>query len=494
MEQVSTAGVTAALRLRRSPVLRAQAARRDPAALAAMYERHHQALYRYCRSILHDDEDARDALQSTMAKALTALRDEERDFELRPWLFRIAHNEAVSRLRQRRPAVDLDALGTLGTDSLTQTVEDRERLALLREDLRDLPERQRSALVLRELSGLSHEEIAAVLDSSARSVKQTIFEARVALHECAEGRTMLCADVQRALSDGDGRVLRGRRMRAHVRSCRACRTFRTALAHRPADLAALAPALPASAGAALLAHLLPGAKAGLASSAGTAAGAGGGMAATVATKVAIVAVATATLAGTGSVVRDAVTTPHREARSPVAAPSAPRARPISTPASAPASPVPAAPARFAGSARSDRGRSHAAIDRRSSGPSRSAGAKAVPATGALPAQATHERSDAKGQPTAQAKPQTASSHGRRPEAKAVSSHPSHSAKSPAPAATAKAHPAHPEVAAAPVAPATPATPAKPATPAGGQGPPPGAAAPPAAATPPGNSGAAHATK
>ena len=63
--------------------------------------------------------------------------------------------------------MDLDAVGTLGTDSLAQTVEDRERLALLRADLRDLPERQRSALVLRELSGLSHEEIAVVLDSSA---------------------------------------------------------------------------------------------------------------------------------------------------------------------------------------------------------------------------------------------------------------------------------------------------------------------------------------
>src|SRR3954471_2570747 len=285
MEQTSTAGLTAALRSRRGLALHSQTARGDDAALAAMYERHHQALYRYCRSILHDDEDARDALQSTMAKAPTALRDEERDFELRPWLFRIAHNEAISRLRQRRDSTDLDAVGTLGTDSLAQTVEDRERLALLRADLRDLPERQRSALVLRELSGLSHAEIAAVLDSSAPAVKQTIFEARAGLHECAEGRTMLCADVQRALSDGDGRVLRGRRVRAHVRSCRACRTFKTALAQRPADLAARAPALPVSAAAALLAHLLPGAKAGLASGAGTAAGAAGGMAATVATKV-----------------------------------------------------------------------------------------------------------------------------------------------------------------------------------------------------------------
>ena len=324
---MSTAGLTATLRWRRAPALRSQAARTDPAALAAMYERHHQALYRYCRSILHDDEDARDALQSTMAKALAALRDEQRDFELRPWLFRIAHNEAISRLRQRRDVVDLDAVGSIGTDSLAQTLEDRERLALLRADLRDLPERQRMALVLRELSGLSHEEIAGVLDSSARAVKQTIFEARAGLQECAEGRTMLCADVQRALSDGDGRVLRGRRMRAHVRSCRACRQFKTALAQRPADLAALAPALPPTVGAALLAHLLPGAKATLASAAG--AGAGGGVVATVATKAAIVAVATVTIAGTGTVVRNTVTARDPAPHPAATAPASSGARPAS---------------------------------------------------------------------------------------------------------------------------------------------------------------------
>jgi RNA polymerase sigma factor (sigma-70 family) len=180
-----------------------------------MYERHHRALYRYCRSLLGDDEEARDALQSTMAKAFAALRFEERDFELRPWLFRIAHNEAVSRLRQRRDAVELDVVETLTTDSLAQAVEVRERLAQLRADLQDLPERQRAALVMRELSGLGHAEIAAVLGGSPQTVKQTIFEARSALHECAEGRGMACGEVQRVLSDGDGRVLRGRRGRAH---------------------------------------------------------------------------------------------------------------------------------------------------------------------------------------------------------------------------------------------------------------------------------------
>jgi RNA polymerase sigma factor (sigma-70 family) len=78
------------------------------AAFAALYERHHRDLYRYCRSILRDDHDAQDALQSTMTRAFAALRDERRDFELRPWLFRIAHNEAVTVLRRRRAAEPLD--------------------------------------------------------------------------------------------------------------------------------------------------------------------------------------------------------------------------------------------------------------------------------------------------------------------------------------------------------------------------------------------------
>jgi RNA polymerase sigma factor (sigma-70 family) len=281
-----------------SPV-RSQAVRSSAAAFTAVYERHHRALYRYCRSLLGDDEEARDALQSTMAKAFAALRFEERDFEVRPWLFRIAHNEAVSRLRQRRVAVDLDVVDTLTTDSLAQTVEVRERLAQLRADLEDLPERQRAALVMRELSGLGHAEIAAVIGGSPQTVKQTIFEARSALHDCVEGRGMACAEVQRMLSDGDGRVLRGRRMRAHVRACHACQEFKAALAERPADLGALAPAPPAAVGAIWLGRLL-------AAAGGSSAG---GVAGTLAVKSVAVVVAAATLAGTATAVREATSHP-----------------------------------------------------------------------------------------------------------------------------------------------------------------------------------------
>src|SRR3954471_19569264 len=99
--------IPATFRVRSEGALRSKAARGDAKAFAALYERHHQALYRYCRSILRHDEDARDALQSAMARAFAALQDERRDLELRPWLFRIAHNEAVTILRQRRPTAEL---------------------------------------------------------------------------------------------------------------------------------------------------------------------------------------------------------------------------------------------------------------------------------------------------------------------------------------------------------------------------------------------------
>ncbi|HEX6021502.1 MAG TPA: sigma-70 family RNA polymerase sigma factor [Solirubrobacter sp.] len=249
--------VGATLRLRREGALRSRAARGDAAAFAAVYERHHQALYRYCRSILRHEQDAQDALQSTFARAFAALQDERRDFELKPWLFRIAHNEAISILRRRRETSELDDVA--GVEGETEDrVSEREELRLLQLDLADLPDRQRSALILRELNGLSHAEIGTVLELSPAAVKQSIFEARTALFSCREGREMACHDVRRMLSDGDGRVLRGRGVRAHLRSCPDCRRFKADLQQRPAALRMLAPPLPTAGAAALLAQLLGG--------------------------------------------------------------------------------------------------------------------------------------------------------------------------------------------------------------------------------------------
>jgi RNA polymerase sigma factor (sigma-70 family) len=242
-------------------------------ALAVLYERHHQALYRYCRSILRDHDDAQDALQSTMTRAFAALQGSDRDLAVRPWLFRIAHNEAISILRQRRPNDCLVDEHLPSDVSVERTVDQRERLQLLVADLNALPVRQRAALLMRELSGLPIEEIAVALSVSPGVAKQTVFEARSALHELAEGRTMECETVRRAISDGDRRVLRGRRIGSHLRGCAGCRDFRALIDTRTADLRALAPPLPASAAAAMLARVLGHGAAG--GHAGGAAAAGG---------------------------------------------------------------------------------------------------------------------------------------------------------------------------------------------------------------------------
>lgn len=109
---------------------------------------------------------------------------------------------------------------------------------------------------MRELSGVSHEEIAIVLGTSVGAAKQTMFEARRSLSEFAEGRIMACDDVRKVVSDADGRTLRSRRVRAHLSDCAGCAEFAAATETRSADLRASAATLPATAAAALVARSL----------------------------------------------------------------------------------------------------------------------------------------------------------------------------------------------------------------------------------------------
>lgn len=273
-------------------------ARGSERAFVALYQRYSQPLFRYCRSIVGNDADAQDVLQSSLASALVALRNGTRDAPLRPWLFRISHNEAVTLLRRRRPSVELSEQLEPVAPSAVEDVLRRERLATLVADLQELGERQRGALVMRELSGLSHAEIAVVLGVSVGAAKQAIFEARRALLELAEGREMTCGQARRLISDGDGRVLRARRVRAHLRHCADCTAFADAIPRRRADLHALAPPLAPVAAAGVLSGVLgAGSGHGGSGAAWLAAGAGGKsagavLAAKAAVGVAVVATAT----------------------------------------------------------------------------------------------------------------------------------------------------------------------------------------------------------
>src|SRR5215211_2197926 len=248
----------------------------DTAAFETIFERYHQELYRYCRAILSNHEEAQDALQSTMAAALRALPGERREIALRPWLYRVAHNEAITIARRRADAVlvhdSFDGMSAHGADLETAQ---RERLRELVADLRALPERQRGALVMRELNDLGYAEIGAAISTSEAAARQLVYEAREALRESKRGREMDCLSVREAISERDGRRLRGRALRAHLRNCDGCEDFRAAISIRSGDLQALAPAMPAVAAAGVLGTLLGAGKGGTGALIGSAGGAGG---------------------------------------------------------------------------------------------------------------------------------------------------------------------------------------------------------------------------
>jgi RNA polymerase sigma factor (sigma-70 family) len=221
--------------------LAARAADGSTAAFSELCERYHGPLLGYCRSILLNDDDANDATQAALENALRALPRREPGRPLRPWLYRIAHNEAINVIRRRNTHAELTELDAPSVPGPEVDSEHRVRLAQLVDDLRGLPERQRGALVMRELSGLSYDEIALALGVSNEAARRAVFDARSALHEAVDGRATDCVNVRHCISDGDRRSLRGRRIRAHLRSCDDCASFQKAIGARSADLHMLGP-------------------------------------------------------------------------------------------------------------------------------------------------------------------------------------------------------------------------------------------------------------
>jgi RNA polymerase sigma factor (sigma-70 family) len=129
---------------------------------------------------------AEDVTQDAFSKALLALRrDGGNEIELRPWLFRIVRNTALNDLRDSPPSAEMLAQAIASGDSPTEELERREELADLMRRLRSLPEAQRAAIVMRELEGLGHDEIASALGLSDGGARQAIYRARRSLRDGA---------------------------------------------------------------------------------------------------------------------------------------------------------------------------------------------------------------------------------------------------------------------------------------------------------------------
>jgi len=238
-----TAGSRVRLRLASDDRLVAFVRRGDPAAFEAVYERHSGELLSFCVYMLGSRHDAEDAVQATFASAYRALRADGRPVVLRPWLFTIARNDCLSILRRRRPTVELNGEPALGGDPLRE-LELREEVRHIVEGLRQLPERQRAALVLSELHGLSQVEVGAVLGVRAEQVKAYVYQARSNLISERRAREADCLEIREEIATARGAALRRGRLRRHVRSCADCRVYADGVARQRRQLGALLPLAP----------------------------------------------------------------------------------------------------------------------------------------------------------------------------------------------------------------------------------------------------------
>jgi RNA polymerase sigma factor (sigma-70 family) len=236
----------------RSPLLRLQGdeklvtltRRGQQAAFEALVQRYESRLLSFCRHMLGSREDAEDVLQEVFAAAYNAMLGDDRAINVRPWLYRIARNRCLNHLRRPVP-VGQDSMDIFERDggmSTSDTVHKREEFRQIVSDVQELPETQRTALLLREIDALSYDQIAEAMETTIPSVKSLLVRARVSLAEAAEARLLTCEEVRIELgqaAEGLGRTTAP--VRRHLRGCERCRTFRGELRKTTRALAAIYP-------------------------------------------------------------------------------------------------------------------------------------------------------------------------------------------------------------------------------------------------------------
>ena len=246
----------------------------NEAAFEVIVGRYQARLLSFTARIVGSREDAEDVLQEVFAAAFNALRGDEREINLRPWLYRIARNRSLNHLR-RRTAIGVDSMDVHVAEmgiSTSDKVFRREEFRLLLGDIQHLPESQRTALLLREIEGLSYEQIAEVMDQTVSGIKSLLVRARMGLAEASESRKLSCDEVRMALAEvAEGVGALTQPMRRHVKGCDRCAGFRKQLSSNNRALAALSPFAPLL----LLKQLLAG-KVGATSAGGASATVGGG--------------------------------------------------------------------------------------------------------------------------------------------------------------------------------------------------------------------------
>jgi RNA polymerase sigma factor (sigma-70 family) len=210
-----------------------------------IHDRYRQRLFAYTRQMLTHRQDAEDALQDIFVRAYSGLRANHRELALRAWLYRVAHNRCIDELRRPSPPPPevMELLRAPASDPIAEA-DRRESLRRLIADVRRLPEQQRSALLMRELGGMSYADMASALGVTIPAVKSLLVRARLALGQAIAARDTACSEIRDELMLSHDRGLRpNATARRHMRDCAGCREFRHDLRGVSRRFAAIVPTL-----------------------------------------------------------------------------------------------------------------------------------------------------------------------------------------------------------------------------------------------------------
>lgn len=167
----------------------------DVDAFGALVERHESKVYGLCLKMLGNHEDAEDCLQEVFIKAFEALPRFREESRFSTWIYRIATNACLMRLRKRKiETVSLDQPVELGDGSVSRDVEDwssdpaadvmsDELGSVLTQHINELEPDNRIVFVLRDIHGMSTDETASVLGLSVPAVKSRLHRARLFLRQ-----------------------------------------------------------------------------------------------------------------------------------------------------------------------------------------------------------------------------------------------------------------------------------------------------------------------
>lgn len=216
----------------------------DVKAFETLYDRYSHDVLLFCTSIVHSRPDAEDALQATFASAFRSLPSDEREIELRRWLFVVARNASLSILRRRTSTQQVEDCMLPPAADAAEMAERRESVEELLSAIKQLPENQRASLVLAELLDMSHAEIGAVIDVPPAKVKAYVHQARLTLAAERDAIGADCAEIRLELEGARGAGLLRGRLRRHLRHCEGCSDYAKTVRRQRAALGLLLPIAP----------------------------------------------------------------------------------------------------------------------------------------------------------------------------------------------------------------------------------------------------------